>query len=211
MADEQNSFQEEVISYDALLEMIEHHSPRAANTRIVAIDGPGGAGKTTLASALCDKLINVDVVHLDDFASWDNPLNWWPRVLEQVLEPLSLGQSVHYQRYDWVKRRLDNWIDLDPLDILILEGVSASRVAFRPYLTFAIWIQTPLDICLERGVKRDGEEVRQQWIEGMDAENEYVREERPIEYANLIVSGMPKTFHERTKELVRLRPAANAR
>ncbi len=211
MADEQNSFQEEVISYDALLEMIEHHSPRAANTRIVAIDGPGGAGKTTLASALCDKLINVDVVHLDDFASWDNPLNWWPRVLEQVLEPLSLGQSVHYQRYDWVKRRLDDWIDLDPLDILILEGVSASRVAFRRYLTFAIWIQTPLDICLERGVKRDGEEVRQQWIEGMDAENEYVREERPFEYADLIVSGMPKTFHERTKELVRLRPATNAR
>jgi len=97
MVDDQNCLREEVISFDRLLEMIVHRSPRAANTRIIAIDGRGGAGKTTFASALNNKLTKADVVHLDDFASWDNPLNWWPRVLEQVLQPLSSGQPVRDQ------------------------------------------------------------------------------------------------------------------
>jgi uridine kinase len=100
---------------------------------------------------------------------------------------------------------MDDWIDPVPTDYLILEGVSAARVAFRPYLAFSIWIETPRDVCLGQGVQRDGEDVRQQWIEGTNAEDDYIMRERPIEYADLIVSGMPKALHGRSNELVRLR------
>src|SRR5215212_9991964 len=63
-------------------------APAGMSTRIVAVDGPGGAGKSTLAAALAAEL-DAPVVHTDDFASWDNPLDWWPRAIHQVLEPLT--------------------------------------------------------------------------------------------------------------------------
>jgi len=55
--------------------------------RIVAIDGPGGAGKSTLAARVAGAL-DAQVVRTDDFASWDEPFEWWPRLIKQVLAPL---------------------------------------------------------------------------------------------------------------------------
>ena len=46
-------------------------------TRIVAVDGPGGAGKSSLSEWLAGEL-DAPIVHTDDFASWDNPTSWWP-------------------------------------------------------------------------------------------------------------------------------------
>ncbi|MBT7203398.1 MAG: hypothetical protein HN867_07910, partial [Deltaproteobacteria bacterium] len=57
-------------------------------SRIVAIDGCGGAGKSTLATKLAVLLDDCPVIHTDDFASWDHPLDWYPRMIAQVLEPL---------------------------------------------------------------------------------------------------------------------------
>ena len=69
-------------------------------TRIVAIDGCGGAGKSTLATKLANILDNCPVIHTDDFASWDHPLDWYPRVIEQVLEPLRHNHVAHFQKFD---------------------------------------------------------------------------------------------------------------
>lgn len=44
---------------------------RLGVTKLVAVDGPGGAGKSSLAAQLataCD----ATLIHTDDFASWDN-------------------------------------------------------------------------------------------------------------------------------------------
>lgn len=65
-------------------------------TRIVAIDGRGGAGKSTLAARLSELLGGAPVVHTDDFASWDNPIDWWPELLAQVLEPLARGDAASF-------------------------------------------------------------------------------------------------------------------
>jgi len=50
-------------------------SPVGMTTRIIAIDGPGGAGKSSLAEHLAHEL-DAPIVHTDDFASWDNPIEW---------------------------------------------------------------------------------------------------------------------------------------
>ena len=94
---------------------------------IIAIDGPGGAGKSSLAEQLSQHLGNASILHTDDFASWNNPLNWWPRLLEQVLEPLSHNERARYQRYDWSTRCLADWYEIEPAEYLLLEGVSSSR------------------------------------------------------------------------------------
>ena len=75
--------------------------PDQMQTRIVAIDGCGGAGKTTFATILAGVLGNCPTLHTDDFASWDHPLDWYPRVVEQVLEPLRHNQMAHLQKFDW--------------------------------------------------------------------------------------------------------------
>jgi hypothetical protein len=78
--------------------------PVGMRTSIIAVDGFGGAGKTTLATDLAAQL-GAQVVHTDDFASWEEPLAWWPRLRDQVLVPISMNQSGRFQRYDWDRRR----------------------------------------------------------------------------------------------------------
>ncbi|HEU5213167.1 MAG TPA: hypothetical protein VFU10_10390 [Gaiellaceae bacterium] len=79
-------------------------SPAPFATRIVAVDGLGGAGKTTLAERLAADL-DAPVVHTDDFASWDDPVDWWPVLLEQVLEPLAVGQAARFTPTSWADCR----------------------------------------------------------------------------------------------------------
>jgi uridine kinase len=164
--------------------------PAGLVTRIIAIDGLGGAGKSTLARQLAATLGGVPVVPTDDFASWDDPIDWWPRMLDQVLRPIALGQGVQYQRYDWKERRLADWVQLPPrLDTVILEGVTASRSEFDEYLTFRIWVAAPRDLRLRRGLERDGDGMRAQWQEWMAAEDAYVSRDDPVARANVVISG----------------------
>ena len=163
--------------------------PAGMRTRVIAVDGPGGAGKSALATRLAEKLGGAQVVHTDDFASWDNPLNWWPRLIEDVLEPLARNEPARYRRSDWEGKAKVEWGEVVPADFVILEGVSASREAFRPFLAYTVWIETPRDVRLRRGLDRDGERARAQWEQWMAEEDDYVRRERPEVHADLVVRG----------------------
>ena len=166
-------------------------APLGMKTKIIAIDGAGGAGKTTLAAKLSAALGDAPIIHQDDFASWDNPLNWWPRLIKQVLKPLSKNQTAHYARYDWGgARRLAEWREVQPCEYLILEGVSASREVFRPYLAFSVWVETPRVERLRRGLARDGEDARELWNKWMAEEDKYISREQPQERADAIVNGI---------------------
>lgn len=162
--------------------------PEEMSTRVVAIDGLGGAGKSTLATRLGAE-IGAPVIHTDDFASWDTPLAWWPRMLEQVLLPLSRNETARFQRYDWEARALAEWHDVAPAPIVIVEGVSSSRTEFRRYLSFAVWVNTPRATRLERGLERDGEGARELWDEWMRAEDAWVAADSPAECADLVLAG----------------------
>lgn len=164
-------------------------APGEMTTKIIAVDGPGGAGKSSFAEQLTQQLGNVPILHTDDFASWENPLNWWPRLLEQVLEPLSHNETAHYQRYDWSTKRLAEWHEVPSVEYLILEGVSSSRAAFRPYIAFSIWIETPRQERLRRGLERDGEAARPQWEQWMAQEDEHIEREHPEQKADLVING----------------------
>jgi hypothetical protein len=72
---------------------------------------------------------------------------------------------------------------------VILEGVTASRQAFQPYLAYSIWIETPRKLRLQRGIERDGADARAQWEQWMQAEDRYIERERLAERADLVLSG----------------------
>jgi uridine kinase len=182
-------------NYRSIIQAIQNaRAPEGMSTRVIAIDGPGGAGKSLFAEQLSHQLDGAPIVHTDDFASWDNPLDWWPRLLQQVLEPLSRNEAAHYQRYDWNRKYLADWQEIRPTKYLLLEGVSSSRAAFQPYIAFSIWIETPRQERLRRGLERDGEAARPLWEEWMANEDIYVKREHPEQRADLILNGTQPYF-----------------
>lgn len=162
-------------------------APIGMTTRIVAIDGPGGAGKSSLAAYLAQEL-DAPVVHTDDFASWDNPIDWWPELIEKVLAPLAAGRPARYTPTTWGgPQRKD--VVIDPEGFVVLEGVTASRHALRPYLAYAIWIETPRELRLRRGLERDGNDARGDWERWMAEEDAYAERERPADHADVVLPG----------------------
>jgi uridine kinase len=125
---------------------------------------------------------------MDDFASWQNPVDWWPELIEKALKPLATGQPARYQPTNWGGTEKEP-VAIQPGGFVILEGVSASREAFRPYLTYSIWIETPRELRLKRGLERDGEEARAQWEQWMAEEDDYIEREKPQEHADLVLPG----------------------
>lgn len=127
----------------------------------MAIDGPSGSGKTTFAARLAGP--GVTIVSTDDFATWTDPVSWWPRLVEGVLTPLAHGRPGRYRRMDWSSGtpRLGDWVDVPVPDVLIVEGVSAARASVRPHLTALVWLEEPDPaIRLANAVARDGEPAR---------------------------------------------------
>jgi len=161
--------------------------PAGMKTRLVAIDGPGGSGKSSLADWLAREL-RAPIIHTDEFASWDNPINWWPGLLEKALKPIAAGQPARYEPASWGGPRKPPRVVM-PADFVILEGVTAAREAFRPYLAYSIWIETPRKLRLQRGLERDGVEARANWERWMSDEDAYIERERPADYADLILAG----------------------
>ena len=156
---------------------------------IIAIDGPGGAGKSSLARQLAAELGDAVVVPTDDFAAWDDPLDWWPRMLTDVIEPASAGCGARYQRRRFMTGTLQDWVSVAPAAFTIIEGVSSSRSEWSGYLCFSVWVETPRAERLRRGLARDGDDARGLWEAWMSAEDAFFAVDRPWERASVVVSG----------------------
>jgi len=185
---------------DAVEAIRAKRTPAGVAAKIIAVDGHGGAGKTTFAKRLAAELGGAPILQTDDFASWENPLNWWPDLLEKALKPLAAGKPAHFTPTNWGGPEKEPLV-IQPVDFIILEGVSASRETFRPYLTYSIWIDAPRDVRLSRGLARDLEvrvsqglepnddEARANWERWMAEEDDYIAREKPQEHADQIIPG----------------------
>lgn len=194
----------EVTQYEALVDLI---LERPGPVRLVAVDGPGGAGKSTFAarleSAAADRAF---VVHTDDFASAEEPINWWPRLMASVIEPIVAGGTGRFRRYDWNHRALAEWIIVPRRPIVVIEGVSSSRMEWHNHLAFLVWIETAPDARLGRGLERDGDEMLGQWMEWMAAEDRHFGRDGARRRADLLVDGDPELPHDAETEFVVLPP-----
>ena len=170
---------------------------------LVGIDGHGGSGKSTLAEML-SKQLNAEIIHTDDFASWDNPENWWPLLIERVFETIKNGATtLSYPRSKWWETHNPEPVANQPVTgIMILEGVSSLRKEFRPYISFGIFVDAPLQVCLQRGFERDrgqdgksDDEIRRMWQDWYEKEEIYLTRDNPKEFADLVVDGT-KSFEE---------------
>lgn len=173
-----------------------NRSAKVGHVKFIGIDGHGGSGKSTLAAMLA-KSLSATLIHTDDFASHDVPFDWSDKLINAIFNPIISGAKIlDYECSKW-------WADHQPepivnqpvTPIMIIEGVSALRHEFRPYLSFGIYVDTPDTICLARGLERDKdngdslEDVKRMWQDWIKAENIYMQNDNPKSFADMVFDG----------------------
>ncbi|MEU6379742.1 hypothetical protein [Streptomyces sp. NPDC046909] len=178
----------------ALADHLRRLPPSCGPVRLIAVDGHAGSGKSTFAALLAAALGDAPVLHLDDIASHDELFDWTGRLLTQVVEPLSRGESAHYAPYDWHTRRFGPPRTLPPAPVILVEGVGAGRRALRPHLARLLWMELPHEESWTRGRSRDGEEQRDFWAGWVRAELEHFSEDPSRPFADLLVRQREKGY-----------------
>jgi uridine kinase len=178
-------------------------SVREGRPFVAVLDGPGGSGKSTLARDLAANFAgSVAIVQGDDFyadldddyrASLDPEAGYreyfdWQRLRRQVLAPAREGTAVTYQRYDWEHERMGDWVTVQGVDLLIVEGVYTSRPELRDLADLVVWVTTSEAERVRRQVARA--ENADIWIQRwMAAENHYLEHVRRAGPSDLEVLG----------------------
>ena len=158
---------------DAVRTRVQAQPPRCGAVRVVCVDGPAGSGKTTLAGQLAAALGNAPIVHLDDlYHGWAQPLGapLSARLEAWLLDAWAAGLPGRYLRYDWHAGRYVEWVAVEPAPIVVLEGCGSGAAAIRARAALVVWVDASVDTRLARGLARDGEAMRQQWLDWQRAE-----------------------------------------
>jgi uridine kinase len=163
---------------------------RGDHTCFVGVDGPGGAGKSTLAGRLAAAVPGAVVVSVDDF-SGPRVKEWgWRRFNDQLVRPLRAGRVARYQRWNWQRDEGGDWVDVSPGGVVIVEGVSATRDEADVAWALTIWVETGREVRLARALERDGASMMPRWVDDwIPSEEAYIAAQRPEARADLIVSG----------------------
>lgn len=145
---------------------------------LLAIDGPAGAGKTTLAAKLeagFTPTLSVQVIHLDDlYDGWANGLG---QKLTDVLGLIvqSHKDQIDYQLpiFNWASMAFDSARSFSPVDVLIIEGVGACQKVVRDAGAATYWIDVDSHTGLERVLVRDGQQFKDQMISWQIYQNQH--------------------------------------
>jgi len=184
---------------------------------VIAVDGRGGAGKSTIAAAVAAQLPAAQLsaaqlsaaqlsaarqtaalVHTDDFfrpgasgaASPARPLAGyydWRRLRTEALGPLRAGQPATFRRYDWDRDQLGGPVTVPPGPVVLLEGVLSAAPELAGLVDRTVLVDIP-----------DAERLRRlrarispaDWDEDwLAAELDYFTRVRPPAAFDLIVAG----------------------
>ncbi|MBK5217870.1 MAG: 4-amino-4-deoxy-L-arabinose transferase [Propionibacteriales bacterium] len=178
------------IRYEFLLPLIAESPALSSGGRIVAIDGPSGAGKTTLADALSE-VLDAPVLTVDELCpGWDG-LDEVPGLLAATLEPLAHGDVGSYQRYDWKAGRLAERVDFGPTGLLLVDGVGSGSRACRPWLSLMIWLEAEAGYRKARALERDGDGFAREWDRWAAHESTLFAREQTRTAADVLLTADP--------------------
>ncbi len=164
--------------------------------QIIAIDGPAGAGKTTLANQLAIDIANTEVIHIDDlYQGWSDAFSarLTASVISQILLPISQNMDFNYEIYDWRSNKFHKSKIVPKDKIYILEGVGAGQTQYRPYLSKIIWLNISDEIGLSRVLQRDGGEILSPMQQFQRAQKLHFASDLTENAADFHYEGVPKT------------------
>ena len=150
---------------------------------LVGIGGHGAAGKTTLARLIP----GAQVVSTDEF--WNGESFDIGRLSREVVAPLSRGATARFASYDWSVRKPRGSRTVEPVGVVVIEGVCDLHRTLRDAYAARIWVDAPYDVRLARAVARDGEAARSTWVDvWMPSEDRYVESDDPVGCAHLVIA-----------------------
>jgi len=164
-------------------------APAAGRTRVIAVDGRSGSGKTSFANALRAALPDAPVVTLEYlYGGWDGLERGIDMLVSEVLEPIAQERTALVPRYDWIAARWDTPWALEPPEVLIVEGVGAGAQRAAAHESVLIWTEAPASVRKKRALDRDGETLAPYWDAWAAQEDAMLARERTPERADLILS-----------------------
>jgi uridine kinase len=172
---------------------------------VLAIDGHGAAGKSTIAEAVADAT-DAALVHTDDFFRPASEVTSraerrspgmpalacyydWRQIKERALVPLRAGRGATFCRFDWERgTSLGEEVTVDPSLLVLLEGVFSAAPELSDLVDRSVLVNTPKPVRLRRLHTRiTPEEWDDDWL---TAEQAYFDATRPPSSFDLVVSGV---------------------
>jgi len=186
-----------------------HRLNKICNERervLVAIDGRGGAGKSSLAREIVENIeesavVEFDWFHLPKSEIIDDARFDVDRFIMEVVSPFRSGASlISFCRYNWgYLAGKEEGLDSDPYtlsvaQVLVVEGCQTLDVKLSQCVDFSIWIDTDASESLRRGKRRDVEEygldpirVNEAWQEWSEWEERLLQRDDRKARADMIV------------------------
>ena len=160
---------------------------------IIAIDGPAGAGKTTLAHDIKLALAQhyaVTEIHMDDlYDGWDNALSTQlTETLLFIADSHKNARKISLSRYDWNSGSFLPATELAQSELIIFEGVGSGQMAIREYLSALIWIDIDESEGLARVLERDGIEIENQMRKWLATQEQHFRKEGTQNAADFVLT-----------------------
>jgi uridine kinase len=168
---------------------------------IITITGPSASGKTLFAHTIHDELIDelgedgISILSEDSYyrsqshltmsereqTNYDNPSAFEHDLLAEHLKSITENKSIDVPIYCYkTHTRLNETRRFTPTKIVLVEGILLlTDKALRDKFDIKVYMDTPLDICLVRRIKRDLTE-RNRSIESVT--NQYLETVRPMYY-----------------------------
>jgi len=146
------------------------------DTVVVALDGPCGGGKSTLAAHLA-ALTDAALFHTDDFflrPEQRTPARYAEpggnvdreRLLAEVLLPLARGEAPSPRRFDCGSMTLSGPVPAPRRRVNILEGSYSLHPALRAYIDIPVFVAVPPETQMRRLAARGSDlaAFRDRWI-----------------------------------------------
>ncbi|APS32197.1 uridine kinase [Pectobacterium brasiliense] len=182
---------------------------------IIGISGASASGKSLISSTLYRELRDqvgdqhIGVISEDSYykdqshltmeervkTNYDHPSSMDHSLLLKHLQMLKAGQAIEVPQYSYVEHtRKQETVHIELKKVIILEGILLLTDArLRSEMNFSIFVDTPLDICLLRRMRRDVNERGRSMDSVME---QYQKTVRPMflqfiepskQYADIIV------------------------
>jgi hypothetical protein len=148
---------------------------RSERSRVlVAVEGGSASGKTTLA-ALLARLYDCNVFHMDDF--FLQPHQRTPerlaeiggnvdreRFYEEVLLPLTQGETVRYRPYDCQTQAIGPAVEIAPKALNIVEGAYSMHPALADRYDLSVFLRISPELQCARIEKRNDPAARERFF-----------------------------------------------
>jgi uridine kinase len=160
---------------------------------IIAIDGPAGAGKTTLASTISLALsprMSTTIIHMDElYPGWENALGdeltktlTWLTTCHKAKRPLL------YSSFNWIANEFHEAKTHPSTQLLILEGVASAQRAIEESLATSIWLDLDPEIGYRRVIERDGENISLEMKKWLVTQEQHFAADRTKERCEFLLS-----------------------